>query len=83
MEEYPFLAQAISDVVETIRQEKQISKSALADFARLQRCYLREIELGTKKPTVNVIYCICEALGIKPAKFFRLVDARIETLKAE
>ena len=82
MEEYPFLAQALSETIEVLRSDKRISKSALADFARLEPRYLREIAQGLKKPTVNAIYCICEALDITPAEFFRKVDEKIAALKS-
>ncbi|MDE7241463.1 helix-turn-helix transcriptional regulator, partial [Desulfovibrio sp.] len=53
MQDVPYLAQALSHVIENIRKERHISKTALADFSRLERRYLREIETGTKRPTVN------------------------------
>lgn len=80
MREYPYLAQAISEIMESMRTEKGMSKSALADFACLERRYLREIEQGEKKPTVNALYCICEALGVPPSMFFQMVDQRLESL---
>lgn len=74
MQDIPYLSQAISYVIENIRKERNITKTALADFSRLERRYLREIEVGTKRPTVNAIYSVCEALKIKPEEFFCLVE---------
>ena len=54
-----------------------MTKSALAEFAWLERRYLREIECGDKKPTVNAIYSICEALRVSPLEFFTMVEAEI------
>lgn len=51
-----------------------MTKSALAEFSWLERRYLREIEQGEKKPTVNAIYSICEALRVSPLEFFTLVE---------
>ena len=53
MKEYPYLSQALSQSIELIRRKRKISKVRLADFSCLERRYLREIELGTKKPTVR------------------------------
>lgn len=74
MKEYPYLSQALSYAIEIFRKKSGMTKSALADFSCLERRYLREIEQGTKKPTVNAIYSICDALGISPLEFFSMVE---------
>ncbi|MBD5417118.1 MAG: helix-turn-helix transcriptional regulator [Desulfovibrio sp.] len=74
MKEYPYLAQAMGNIIEVLRKDRRLTKSALAEFAWLERRYLREIERGEKKPTVNAIYSICEALRVSPVEFFRLVE---------
>lgn len=81
MREYPHLSEAISLVLEQCRLERGMSKSALADFAALQRKYLFEIEQGVKKPTVNAIFSLCEALQIAPDEFFRQVVNRMKELQ--
>jgi len=58
-----------------------MSKSSLADFATLQRKYLFEIEQGVKKPTVNAIFSLCEALQVPPEEFFRQVVGRMWELQ--
>ena len=83
MKEYPHLSQAIGNVIEIFRKDKKMTKSALAEFAWLERRYLREIEQGDKKPTVNAVYSICEALNVSPLEFFKKVEEEIERLKAE
>ena len=80
MKEYPHLSQAIAVTIETFRKERQMTKSALAEFAWLERRYLREIEQGEKKPTVNAVYSICEALNVAPLEFFQKVDEAIAKL---
>ena len=83
MREYPYLSDAISRTLEILRQERGMSKSALADFAAMQRKYLFEIEQGVKKPTVNAIFSLCEALQVEPDEFFRQVVARMKALQKE
>ncbi|MBR5881941.1 MAG: helix-turn-helix transcriptional regulator [Mailhella sp.] len=83
MREYPYLSEAISYVLETLRQERGMSKSALADFAAIQRKYLFEIEQGEKRPTVNAIFSLCDALQVEPDEFFRQVVARMKALQKE
>lgn len=74
MKEYPYLSRAIGNVIEIFRKSRGMTKSALAEFSWLERRYLREIEQGEKKPTVNAIYSICEALRVSPLEFFTLVE---------
>lgn len=78
MNEYPNLSEAIAIVLEQQRRKRGITKSALADFACLDRRYLREIEVGTKKPTVNAIFFLCDALDFSPIEFFTLVCERLK-----
>ena len=81
MREYPHLSDAISRILEKLRMERGMSKSALADFAAMQRKYLFEIEQGIKKPTVNAIFSLCEALQVEPDEFFRQVVNRMKELQ--
>jgi len=83
MKEYPYLSQALGNAIEMFRQEKRMTKSSLAKFARLERRYLREIESGMKKPTVNAVYSICEALTISPIEFFLKVDEEMNRLRCK
>jgi transcriptional regulator with XRE-family HTH domain len=80
MKEYPYLSRAIGNVIEMLRKERKMTKSSLAEFSWLERRYLREIEQGEKKPTVNAVYSICEALNVSPLEFFRMVEEEIARL---
>lgn len=81
MTNHPYLSEAIAHVIEIIREEKEMSKSSLADYADIQRCYLRQIVQAKKKPSVNVIFSICEALEVHPVEFFRMVTDEMERRK--
>lgn len=81
MKIYPHLAQAIAITLESFRKEKQMNKSVLADFAGVERGYIRDIEKGNRKPTVNTIFCICDALKIEPLDFFQRLAAELEKIQ--
>lgn len=74
MKAYPQLQDAVANTVEKLRKERRLTKTALADFADLQECYVRSITKGRRNPTVTAIYSICEALGIPVGTFFHLVE---------
>ena len=81
MRTYPHLAEAIANTLKFFRNKKEMSKSSLADFADIERGYVRDIEKGNRKPTVNTIFCICEALQTDPLDFFRDVVDGIKLLE--
>lgn len=80
MKDRPHLLQAIAITVENARKARKLTKTALADFADLQECYIRGITKGRRNPTITTVYAICEALEIPPQEFFRRVSAEMEKL---
>ena len=81
MKIYPHLAEAIAITLESFRKEKGMNKSVLADFAGVERGYIRDMEKGNRKPTVNTIFCICQALGINPLDFFQRLMSELEKIQ--
>ncbi len=80
MKVYPYLSEAIARVFEELRKQKKMPKSYLADFAGIERCYLRDILKGNRNPTVNTIFSLCEALQVDPIEFFQRVQKEITQL---
>ena len=78
MKEYPYLSQAIGNTIEILRKDRGMTKSALAEFAWLERRYLLEIERGDKKPTVNAVNSISEAHRLSPLHIYRKVEEQSE-----
>jgi transcriptional regulator with XRE-family HTH domain len=78
MRDYPYLLEALAITVENMRKERKLTKTALANFADLQECYIRGISKGQRNPTVIAVYAICDALGVPPEEFFRRVSAEVE-----
>ena len=83
MENYPLLAEALAETIEELRLERGLTKTALADFAALQRFYLLNIEKKTNRPTANALFFICDALSIRPSDFFLLVEQKMERMREE
>lgn len=80
MKNHPSLLTALAITVDRLRKERRLTKTALADFAELQECYIRGITKGRKNPSITVIYAICGALGIEAAEFFKAVDEELKNL---
>lgn len=56
--------------IQFFRLKQGITVNKLANIAGVSQSYLREIELGTKQPTVEYLSYICDGLGISLATFF-------------
>lgn len=53
-----------------LRERKNISTNKLANLAGISQSYLRDIEMGKKNPTVEMLSYICFALDISLQDFF-------------
>ena len=52
------------------RTSKGYSVNKLANLSGVSQSYLREIELGNKNPTVEVLAVLCDTLGVTLKEFF-------------
>ena len=57
------------------RESKGYSVNKLATLSGISQSYLRDVELGKKNPTVEIVSCLCDTLGISLKEFF---DTEIE-----
>ena len=80
MRECPHLLEALALTIERLRKKQKLTKTALANLSDLQDCYIRGITKGRRNPTITALYAICEALGVPPDEFFRMVSAEMEVL---
>ena len=60
----------IGNRIAFFRNKKNYTVNRLATLAGISQSYLRDVESGKKKPTVEVLSYICEALNISLRDFF-------------
>ncbi len=60
----------IGEKIKYFRTQKDISTNKLANMAGISQSYLRDVELGNKNPTIEILYLICQALDITIIQFF-------------
>jgi len=77
MEKYPRLSEAIANVLRKRREALGLSKRKLAETAWLERVYIIQLEQGAKQPTLNALFYLSEALGLRPSVFVQLVEEEI------
>ena len=64
------IGKKVGERIVYLREKKGYTCNALANRAGISQSFLREIELGSKNPTVLTVLSICEALGISMVECF-------------
>lgn len=73
---------SIAERVRQLREEKGLSTNKLSTMAGLSQSYVRKLERGESKPTVESLELICEALEISLVDFLSDGDASLLQLQA-
>lgn len=60
----------VSERIKFYREQKNLTVNKLANLSGISQSFLRDIERGTKKPTVETVSLLCEALDITLSDFF-------------
>ena len=60
----------IGEKIKFFRTQKNVTINKLATQAGISQSFLRDIELGNKKPSVETLCYICDALKISLKDFF-------------
>ena len=59
----------VGKTVAFFRQKKGVSQEVLSGLADIGRSHLSAIERGERKPTLETLYRLCNALDIKMSEF--------------
>jgi transcriptional regulator with XRE-family HTH domain len=83
MEEYPHLNEALGRVLTRRREALGLSKRRLSELAQLERVYIIQLERGDKRPTLNAIFYLCDALDMTRMELMAEIEAEMEQLRQE
>lgn len=67
----------VGEVIAQKRKEKGISQEVLSGLADIGRTHLSAIERGERKPTLETLYRISQALNIKMSDILVEVEKRL------
>ncbi len=70
--------QTVGQVICFYRKKKGISQEVLSGLADIGRTHLSAIERGERKPTLETLYKISNALDVKMSDIVREIENRIE-----
>ena len=75
----PVLASKIvGDVIADFRRKKGVSQEVLSGLADIGRTHLSAIERGERKPTLETLYRLSNALDVKMSDIVREIENRID-----
>ncbi|NRT77863.1 helix-turn-helix domain-containing protein [Clostridium beijerinckii] len=72
------LEKAVSVALKEYRINNNLSQEELANMCNLDRTYISLLETCKRKPTLNVIFNICEHLNVKPSVFISYIEVLMD-----
>lgn len=71
-------AKLVGEVIAESRKQKGISQEVLSGLADIGRTHLSAIERGERKPTLETLYRISSALGVKMSDIVIQIEKKLE-----
>lgn len=68
----------VGKVIQEFREEKGLSQEVLSGLADIGRTHLSAIERGERKPTLETLFRICEAMQTHPNEVVYAIEERIK-----
>ena len=70
-------AKIVGEVIKELRYEKGISQEVMSGLADIGRTHLSAIERGERKPTLETLYRISNALDMKMSDIVIMIEKRL------
>lgn len=71
----------VGQVIQRFREQKKQSQELVSGFAGIGRTHLSAIERGERKPTLETLFKIADALDIKPSIIIAAIEQELEKKK--
>ncbi|WP_028517166.1 helix-turn-helix domain-containing protein [Ruminococcus flavefaciens] len=68
----------VGEVIAEFRKKKGISQEVISGLADIGRTHLSAIERGERKPTLETLYRISNALGVKMSDIVMAIEEKID-----
>lgn len=65
-------------VIQNYREKKGLSQEVVSGFAAIGRTHLSAIERGVRKPTLETLFRISEAMEIQPSELMAAIERELE-----
>ncbi|MBE6880935.1 MAG: helix-turn-helix transcriptional regulator [Ruminococcaceae bacterium] len=67
----------VGNVIKQLREKKGLSQEVVSGLADIGRTHLSAIERGERKPTLETLFKIAQALDVKPSDIVILIEQKI------
>ena len=64
----------VGRVIQQFRERKGLSQEVVSGLADIGRTHLSAIERGVRKPTLETLFRIADALGVSPSEIVRAIE---------
>lgn len=64
--------------IRCIREQKGLSQEVVSGLAGIGRTHLSAIERGERKPTLETIFRLAEAMRMKPSELVQAIESAVE-----
>ena len=71
----------VGEVIASFRHNRRMSQEVLSGLSAIGRTHLSAIERGLRKPTLETLYRISQALGVRMSDMVREMEKRLEKKK--
>ena len=71
----------VGQVIQRFREQKKQSQELVSGFAGIGRTHLSAIERGERKPTLETLFKIADALEVKPSIIIAAIELELEKQK--
>ncbi|BCD05087.1 TPA: helix-turn-helix transcriptional regulator [Bacillus cereus] len=71
------LEQAFGHILQRYRLQSRMSQEELSFNSGLDRTYISLLERGKRKPTINTVFAIANALNIKPSQLIKELENEV------
>ncbi len=66
----------VGEELRKVREAQGLTQEALAAKARMDRSFISEIERGEKTPSLDRLFRLCDALGVRASVIIARVERR-------
>ncbi len=67
----------VGEVISEFRKKKGLSQEVLSGLSDIGRTHLSAIERGERKPTLETLYKICNALDVTMSEMVEKIEERL------
>ncbi len=69
-------SKVVGNVIKELREKKGLSQEVVSGLADIGRTHLSAIERGERKPTLETLFKIAQALDVKPSDIVILIERK-------